>query len=664
VISALVVAQTLYEYRKARVLIMAPTRPLILQHRSSFQGMLRLPEDQFALLTGKTAADYRTSVWNGPQRIIFATPEVVRNDLLEKRLPNLDDFALVVFDECHRSVKEYAYTEVAGSYLKSAPYPLILGMTASPGSDPERISKVCRSLSIERVEYRSEDDPDVSPYINPISVESRTMPLPPEYIPVGNGLREMLNEKVRWLQNRGYLKRDVPFITRRSLIEVGSEMRYRAELTIEEESGPAFSAISVQSQALTLFHMLELLESQGSYTLRCFTDRLAEEGQQKKSHQAIASDPRYSTIRALLDAPGYPDHPKVKELVRIVSEQVGSNTESRILVFTQYRDTAAHLVEELNKAGGDRIRAERFVGQASKLRDKGLTQDQQATMIEDLRKGYINTLCSTSIAEEGLDIPEVDLVVFYEPIPSEIRYIQRRGRTGRKAPGRVIILAAESTTDMAYLQASERRTEAMRSIISSLNQRLTPLARIGDRPPTEPMDEVQLASLENMRPQTSLSTVKSDEYEKTKVFGRMVARATQDAYMGLLEAGFDGIDEDALYQDMEDIGHSAQVVSAALQNLVKDRYVSSFQSKSGTRLSLTLKNIPDARMMSVEVKKVIQGGAIVVVDDEREAMLDAANYVGPRELIKRGRRFRALCELYDSKEGLNLNVRQVLRAET
>ena len=48
-----------------------------------------------------------------------------------------------------------------------------------------------------------------------------------------------------------------------------------------------------------------------------------------------------------------------------------------MLVFTQYRDTATHLVEELNKVPG--VRAERFVGQASKLHDKGLTQDQQAT---------------------------------------------------------------------------------------------------------------------------------------------------------------------------------------------------------------------------------------------------------------------------------------------
>src|SRR5208283_3634746 len=77
VISALAVAQTLYTYRDARVLVLAPTRPLILQHRSSFQRMLRLPEDQYVLLTGKSTADYRRSVWRGHQRIVFATPEVV-----------------------------------------------------------------------------------------------------------------------------------------------------------------------------------------------------------------------------------------------------------------------------------------------------------------------------------------------------------------------------------------------------------------------------------------------------------------------------------------------------------------------------------------------------------------------------------------------------------
>ena len=263
--------------------------------------------------------------------------------------------------------------------------------------------------------------------------------------------------------------------------------------------------------------------------------------------------------------------------------------------------------------------------------------------------------------EEGLDIPEVDLVIFYEPIPSEIRYIQRRGRTGRKAPGRVVILATEGTNDMVYLYASERRTERMRSIISSINQRLRPVARSIGRPNPEPMSEEQLRELEVIQPRVSLSTVKEDDYERAKRFARIVGRAEHDVYMRILQEGVEGFDEELLYSEMEDEGYSRAVVAAALQRLVKGRY---FSPDSKDKVSLAVKSIPGARLMTIEAEKVLQGGAVVVIDDKWRARLDAANYSGPRELIRKGRRFKALCELYRSAGVLNLNVRQVVQAES
>jgi ERCC4-related helicase len=652
VISALLVAELLYNYRDSRVLVMAPTRPLVLQHRSSFQRMIRLPEDQFALLTGKTPADYRASVWTGKSRLVFATPEVVRNDLLQGRL-SLNGFALLVFDECHRSVKEYAYTEVASSYVKSGPpFPLILGMTASPGSDADRVAAVCKSLSIEQVEHRSETDDDVKPYINPITVEPRSVTLPAQYLPAMDGLRGMLDQRVRSLQQKGLLKK--AFVTKRDLLELGADLRYQAEMSMEEESPRLYGAISLQSQALTVSHMIELLETQGAHTLKCFVDRLSEG--EKKSHLAILADPGLANVRQLLDAPSIVDHPKVGELVRIVAGQVKSDPSSRMLVFTQFRDTASHLVDELKKVEG--VRPERFVGQASKLRDRGLTQDEQASLIEDLRKGYVNALCCTSIAEEGLDIPEVDLVVFYEPIPSEIRYIQRRGRTGRKAAGRAIILATEGTADMVYLHAAERRTELMKTIASSLNQRLTPLARPTGRPPPEPMSEGQLVELEELRPEAPLTAVKEEEYERVKRFDRLVARAVHDVYMRMLQEGAEGFDEELLYSEMEGQGLPSPVVAAALRRLLKGRYLSNPKN----RVSLAVKDIPGARPMSVEVERVALGGADVVVDGKWSAWLESANYAGPRELMKKGKRFKALCELYNSAGVLNVNIRQVIQA--
>lgn len=75
------------------------------------------------------------------------------------------------------------------------------------------------------------------------------------------------------------------------------------------------------------------------------------------------------------------------------------------------------------------------------------------------------------MGEEGLDVASTDLVVFYEPVPSEIRTIQRRGRTGRRSPGRVVIMITRGTMDEAYLYSSQRKETAMRRRLYRLSEK-------------------------------------------------------------------------------------------------------------------------------------------------------------------------------------------------
>ncbi len=106
------------------------------------------------------------------------------------------------------------------------------------------------------------------------------------------------------------------------------------------------------------------------------------------------------------------------------------------------------------------IGAQIFVGQQKKG-ETGLSQKEQKRIIEDFRNGFFNVLVATSIGEEGLDIPKVDVVIFYEPIPSAIRQIQRRGRTGRQDKGSVIILMTEDTRDEAYRWVAANKEKKM-----------------------------------------------------------------------------------------------------------------------------------------------------------------------------------------------------------
>jgi ERCC4-related helicase len=706
IISLLVCANTLYNYRDNRVLIMAPTRPLVNQHMISFYSTLKILEDQVALLTGKINPTERRAVWNNSHiKLIFATPEVVKNDIEENRT-SLRDFILLVFDEAHRAVKDYAYTFVANEYIKQSIHPVILALTASPGSQKQRIQEVCDNLFIEQVQYRSEEDYDVKSYINPIEVKWEWFDLPSEYQYIRTLLKSMLEEKLNWLIQRRLIANHPRWIFKRNLINVGEQIRYNLELTMEEQRGPLYLALSYQGSALSLMYCIELIESQGSHSLDTFFNRIESEG--GKSHKSLLNDPRIKEIRTLLNKLSI-EHPKFKYIVDILktrygcsgvlTQQSNSNIEeqslpedhlfhdSRALIFTQYRDTAKHIVEILSENG---IRASRFVGQAKRQGDPGMKQDEQTNILESFREGEFDVLVATSIAEEGLDIPEVDLVIFYEPIPSEIRYIQRRGRTGRKTAGSVIILAAKDTIDERYLNASKRRVQKMKQVLSLVDAELKPANRsiIPPNPITDEEmqmlhstirrndlrlrnevetkiltsnDNITKASIPNVskyvnksvqRKRQSLLT--SEEERLTGQFRRQVDRAARRIHSLLAGTGKSGLNFDYV---CDNIGLDNQVATEALQQLEKLKRIEWIDDDTVALID-NLKKSP-GKIYDVYVEKIIQGRAIVTVDGKWHARLNHYDYEGPRDLLKKGNEFKGIGELYSSQGVLSLRIRQI-----
>ena len=655
VISAMVAANLLLNHRNVKVLVMAPTRPLVLQHRNSFLRMLKLRERDVALLTGMTHPEIRKIVWEGEARVVFSTPQVVRNDLRDHKV-SLENYGLLVFDECHRAVKKYAYTDIAQFYVSQARYPIILGMTASPGSDLDRVLAVCRNLYVERVEYRSDEDPDVKPYIQPIELEWKRVNLPREYLEMRSQIRSMLDRRVSWLCYKGLIKRKVEYVTKRSLIEAGNELRFMLEESIEEERGQILNAIINQSLALTLFHMLELLETQGLHTLKAFLEKVELEKTEKRSYAILVSDPEYRKLRASGESIST-EHPKAQLLKQIVKEQVSKKPSSRMLIFTQYRDTASHLVKELNTIPG--VKADRFVGQASKTLDKGLTQDEQAERIRMLEDGELNVLVATSIAEEGLDIPAVDRVIFYEPVPSEIRYIQRRGRTGRKAPGDVTILAANESLDMIYLYASQRRTEKMRTIAQNLNLKLQPVIRKRSKPASDPLTPLELKMLEEeARPAKAEPELLKTEVETLREFDRKVQRSSRILYMKLLERGVSGADMDRIASDMEYEGASLPILKATVVKMVKKGLIT--EIRKGHYAVTSAAKSAGQKVYELSIEKIYPGGAVLMVNDEWRARLTPEEYNGPKALIKKNSRFKATADLYRLDGTLCIRVKEVV----
>lgn len=737
IISLLVCANTLYNYKDKRVLIMAPTRPLVIQHMNSFFSVLKMLEDQIAAVTGKIVPYARRAIWNKPEiRLVFATPEVVKNDIEENRL-SLNDFTLLVFDEAHRAVKDYAYTFIAKEYVKQSIYPLILALTASPGSDKQRMKEVCDNLFIEHVEYRSEEDPDVRQYINPIEVEWKYLDLPSEYQYIISNLKSILHEKIRWLiQHRILSQKDPRWIFKRNLIDAGDQIRYNLELTMEEERGPLYVALMQQSSALSLMYCTELIESQGSYSLKAFLDRIEEEGHgvasgagsggssgSSKSHQSILNDSRIKEVRTLVSNLTT-EHPKITYIVNLLRNRYhssnftqNSNTKkdgqynrqekldlgsdynrrhnhlipyhdlqnnSRTLIFTQYRDSARHIVEMLSKNG---INASRFVGQAKRQGDIGMKQDEQTSILESFRNGEFDVLVATSIAEEGLDIPQVDLVIFYEPIPSEIRYIQRRGRTGRMSAGSVIILAAKETIDERNLHASKRRIQKMKQTLSSLLTSLKPIIR--NSLSTDPLTSDDISSLdktiENMDEKLKEMEIKSELLNDTQIphvtnnivkivqnkrksllnlegealttnFRLQVDKTARMIHSLLVRSGRAGLDFDSIGENIAVVDNS--VVIEALHRLEKLKRIEWLDDNTVVLID-NLKKI-SGKTYDVYVEKIVQGRALIMVNGKWHARLNHYDYEGPRDLLKKGGKFKAVGELYHGDGVLNLRIKQIV----
>ena len=475
-----------------KVLMLAPTRPLVEQHREFLERTLE--GVTVAAFTGGLSPEERGGIW-ASSRVIVSTPQVVQNDLLTGRY-DLRGVALVVFDEAHRATGNYSYVHVAELYLQqrraAGKEPLTMGTTASPGSTAEAISGVCCNLGISRTEVRTEEDPDVKPYVHCIETRWRVVDLPPEQKEVVKALKNIRDRLIVDLQNGGFLERGVNVSTKAIL-----EARERIQEAIERcrrigPSGPGadredevsclIRLSMVQAQIMTVVHALELAETQGPEPLRAFVSRLKDRTNPQtwsRSTEDLLNDNAMQEVIALADElVGH--HPKVQGVKDVLADQLSIKADSRVIVFAHYRDTADVLIRELLSVEG--VRPCRFVGQADRGDDRGLSQKQQGEILDKFRAGTFNVLVATSVAEEGLDIPSTDMVVLYEPVASEIRSIQRRGRTGRARTGRVELMLTRGTRDESAYWAARAKEKRMRAEIEHLKDGLGEMAARPRRP--------------------------------------------------------------------------------------------------------------------------------------------------------------------------------------
>ncbi len=346
-------------------------------------------------------------------------------------------------------------------------------MTASPGGIQEKVQEVCMNLGISRIENRTENDPDVRPYVFKRDIEVIGIDLPPELMGAITIINALIDERLALLTSLNFTVPKREKLTMKIFNEINAQIQQR----IANRDPVAYSAASVYAACMKLRHAITLAESQGSEVLKGYVAKLVAEGtgsSGSKASQGLVKDPSFREL--FEQSLGWTKelHPKPAIALNLVQEQLDNHPDSRIIIFATYRDTVQLLVDYLMKNG---IACERFVGQAAKDAEKGLSQKKQIAALTRFREGEFRVLIATSVGEEGLDVPSTDLVIFYEAVPSEIRSIQRKGRTGRSGAGRVVVLVTKGTSDEIFRHVSQAKETMMHKSMKAMGSVRSPLQK-------------------------------------------------------------------------------------------------------------------------------------------------------------------------------------------
>lgn len=497
IIGILLISHALKKYSKSKILILAPTRPLVSQHKVSCENFLDIDLEKITSFTGKVTPEKRILSYKEAQ-IIISTPQIIKNDL-ERGRYDLKEVSLIIFDEAHRTRGNYSYCFISEEYINTCTDPLILGLTASPGKNYQRIQELCENLFIENVIFKTYTDNDVEKYIYDIDTFLEFVDLPVNILEFSAIWYNLFEKYLRFFIERKLIPPNKPYYSKLDFIGIAQDLNislryengYLPDLTeenyfdllynksprvidlVNEQELNIESIFSYCSSCVSILHGKELLETQNISLFNSFLHRLeAKYNEDILSAKRIVNSDHYKYIKTKLETKNLEEfsHPKIEKLITIINEEIEEYNNKKIIIFTQYREMAEYLKETLINHYKAELSFEKFIGQSTKVDDVGFTQNRQSEIIKDFRENKINILLATSVAEEGLDIPNVDAIVFYEPVPSEIRMIQRRGRTGRHGPGRCYLLITRETVDVPFYKVANRKESTMNAILSQPKQ--------------------------------------------------------------------------------------------------------------------------------------------------------------------------------------------------
>lgn len=461
--------------KHAKIVFIAPTRPLVAQQVESFLRISGISiYETTALLSSIVNKGEREHEWQ-TKRIFFATAQTIENDLRNKSV-DPKDIVLLVLDEAHRARGNHSYVNVVKMLKRGNQSFRILALTATPSGDFDGVQQVITNLDIAATEIRSEDSLDIRKYVHARPETRVRVELSPEIKEILKLLASCTEYQFRILKQARITTADDVTSSHSFVLRSGTN-QYMNSDAAQMHNGRKFQIRAISALMQSLSYSVQLLKTHGfmPFYIKLHQIELECLGSNGKNAKYLVNAPEFrkATRRCreliygedkgptykydLTDRKmGFMGHPKLEELATRVYQFLETRgADSRIIIFAEFRDSAAEIVWVLENYNSSekQVRSSIFMGQATigKTGVKGMNQKEQQSVLARFKNGEFNVLVATSIGEEGLDIGQVDMIICYDQSKSPIRSIQRRGRTGRKRDGQVILLlTAQEEAKLSY----------------------------------------------------------------------------------------------------------------------------------------------------------------------------------------------------------------------
>ncbi|PPQ67019.1 hypothetical protein CVT24_011313 [Panaeolus cyanescens] len=506
-------------FPEGKVVFVAPTKPLVGQQIDACHNTCGIPARDSVEMTGETAIGIRARHWK-EKRVFFMTPQTFVNDCL-KETCDIRDIVLLVIDEAHRARGGYAYSAAVRLLMAKNPHHRILALSATPGNKPEIIQELIDALHISRIELRDERSLDLKPYIFEKTLKTHIIKPNAEVERIRTLFVNAMDPLIQQVQRVGLMRPN----------ENALSMHHFRPQALSMELSPHHKYLFTPLSKLTMYARGLMYLLTGSIGV-CYTYMKTQIGSNVddgKKKNKIQNDKDFKNIMNELELQkenGFAAHPKIEKLKNILIQHFGSRMadegeggeagekdETRVMVFSSYRNVVEELVVELKKEE-PLIRPARFIGQGvDTLGNKGLPQKEQLDTIKKFQEGVFNVLVATSIGEEGLDIGEVDLTICYDADKAPTRMVQRFGRTGRKRAGVIHALLAEHKEESNIEKAEAQYREVQKMINKGDNYEL--------------YADVERLIPEHIKPQCIEKVVEIEQYDRDEVARRVAGSPKQ-----------------------------------------------------------------------------------------------------------------------------------------